>query len=49
MTAKPISDITWNAEIKYKIYNSAVSPSASMNIRKWTYPNDAINKTGLDE
>jgi hypothetical protein len=53
MSAKPISDSTWNAEIKYKIYNhSAVNPSQAASIDvsgSGTYPNAAINKTGLDE
>ena len=50
MTVNPGSGNTWNAEIKYKIYNSVVNTSASINaFGSGTYPDTAINKTRLDE
>ena len=50
MTVNPGSGNTWNAEIKYKICNNVVNPSASIDASgSGTYPNTAINKTGLDE
>jgi hypothetical protein len=48
MTVKPGSGNTWNAEITYKICNFSVTASADASGSE-TYPNAAINKTGLDE
>jgi methyl coenzyme M reductase subunit C len=50
MKVKPGSSITPNAEITYKICNSAVNHSVIIDASgSGTYPNAAINKTGLDE
>lgn len=47
MTMKPRLDITWNAEITYKICNSSGNPVCEY--KSSTYPYAAINKTRLDE
>jgi hypothetical protein len=50
MAVKPGEGNRPNVEIKYKICNSVVNPSPSiMASGCGTYPNAAINKTGLDE
>jgi hypothetical protein len=50
MVVKPGDGKTPNVEIQYKICNSAVNPSPSIKASgSGTYPNAAINNTGLDE
>ena len=50
MEVKPGSGNAPDVEIQYKICNSVVNPSARIEASgSWTYPNEAIYKTGLDE
>ena len=50
MVVKPGSGNFVDFEIQYKICNSAVIPSMSIyGSGSGTYPNAAINKTGLDQ